>query len=121
MDRSKIAEQTAEFASLMQRAQELAQRSSASALAKATGNEFSVLDSGTVAQAYARVGMKLAQNPFALAQFQIDLWSNSAKAWAGAWTGEGEDSKDHQQPLIAHLQRDQALAQSQRQNLAPAC
>lgn len=94
MDRSKIAEQTAEFASLMQRAQELAQRSSASALAKATGNEFSVLDSGTVAQAYARVGMKLAQNPFALAQFQIDLWSNSAKAWAGAWTGEGEDSKD---------------------------
>lgn len=46
MDRSKIAEQTAEFASLMQRAQELAQRSSASALAKATGNEFSVLDRG---------------------------------------------------------------------------
>ena len=94
MDRSKIAEQTAEFASLMQRAQELAQRSSASALAKATGNEFSVLDSGTVAQAYARAGMKLAQNPFALAQFQIDLWADSAKAWAGAWTGEGEDSKD---------------------------
>ncbi len=29
--------------------------------------------------------------------------------------------QDHQQPLIAHLQRDQALAQSQRQNLAPAC
>ncbi|WP_255006088.1 hypothetical protein [Roseovarius sp. M141] len=94
MDQSEIAEQTAEFASLMQRAQGLAQRSSASALAKATGRDFTVLDSGTVAQAYARAGMKLAQNPFALAQFQVDLWADSAKAWAGAWVGEGHDSKD---------------------------
>ncbi len=94
MDQNENDEHSAEFANQIQRVQGLVQDSTANAMAKATGKEFSVLDSGTVAQAYARAGMKLAQNPFALAQFQIDLWSNSAKAWAGAWAGEGEDSKD---------------------------
>ena len=37
MEQTKIAEQTTEFVDLMQRAQNLAQRSSANAMAKATG------------------------------------------------------------------------------------
>ncbi|WP_185968573.1 alpha/beta hydrolase [Paracoccus sp. M683] len=94
MDQTRIAEQTSEFAQLMQRAQNLAQRSGAAAMAKATGREFSVLDAGTVAQAYARAGVQLAGDPFALARFQMDLWADSAQAWIGAWSGQGEGSKD---------------------------
>ena len=37
MEQTKIAEQTTEFVDLMQRAQSLVQRSSANAMAKATG------------------------------------------------------------------------------------
>ena len=94
MEQTKIAEQTTEFVDLMQRAQSLVQRSSANAMAKATGKEFSVLDAGTIAQAYARAGMQLAADPFALAQFQMGLWSDSAKAWLKAWSSSGEDSGD---------------------------
>ena len=94
MEQTKIAEQTTEFVDLMQRAQNLAQRSSANAMAKATGQEFSVLDAGTIAQAYARAGMQLASDPFALAQFQMGLWSDGAKAWLKAWSNSGEDSGD---------------------------
>ena len=94
MEQTKIAEQTTEFVDLMQRAQNLAQRSSANAMAKATGQEFSVLDAGTIAQAYARAGMQLASDPFALAQFEMGLWSDGAKAWLKAWSNSGEDSGD---------------------------
>ena len=94
MEQTKIAEQTTEFVDLMQRAQNLAQRSSANAMAKATGQEFSVLDAGTIAQAYTRAGMQLASDPFAMAQFQMGLWSDSAKAWLKAWSNGGEDSGD---------------------------
>lgn len=94
MDQTRIAEQTTEFVDLMQRAQNLAQRSGANAVAKATGQEFSVLDAGTIAQAYARAGMQLASDPFALTRFQMGLWSDSAKAWLNAWSNGAEDSGD---------------------------
>ena len=94
MEQTRIAEQTTEFVDLMQRAQSLAQRSSANAMAKATGQEFSVLDAGTIAQAYTRAGMQLASDPFAMAQFQLGLWSDSAKAWLKAWSNGDEASGD---------------------------
>lgn len=94
MDQTQIAEQTAEFVDLMTRAQTLAQRSAANAVAKATGQEFSVLDAGTIAQAYARSGMQLARDPYALAKFQMDLMVESTQAWLKAWSTDGEDSKD---------------------------
>ena len=94
MNQTTIAEQTTEFVDLMQRAQNLAQRSSANAVAKATGQEFSVLDAGTIAQAYARAGMQLASDPAALMQFQMSLWSDSTKAWLKAWSSGDDDSAD---------------------------
>ena len=87
MDQNQIAEQTTEFVDLMQRAQGLASRASANAAAKASGQEFSVLDAGTIAQAYARAGMQLARDPFALTRFQMGLMSDATKAWLNAWTG----------------------------------
>ena len=87
MDQNQIAEQTTEFVDLMQRAQGLATRASANAAAKASGQEFSVLDAGTIAQAYARAGMQLARDPFALTRFQMGLMSDATKAWLNAWSG----------------------------------
>ena len=94
MDQNQIAEQTTEFVDLMQRAQGLATRASANAAAKASGQEFSVLDAGTIAQAYARAGMQIASDPFALSRFQMQVMTDSAKAWMRAWTGGGAESGD---------------------------
>ncbi|MFD1796549.1 class I poly(R)-hydroxyalkanoic acid synthase [Paracoccus aurantiacus] len=87
MDQSTIAEQTTEFVELLQRAQALAQRAGANAAAKASGKEFSVLDAGTIAQAYARAGMQLAADPFAISRFQVSLMTDTTKAWMKAWSG----------------------------------
>ncbi|MDP5307268.1 class I poly(R)-hydroxyalkanoic acid synthase [Paracoccus spongiarum] len=94
MDQTKISEQTAEFVDLIERARELTVRSQATAVAKATGQDFSVVDAKTVASAYARAGLELAGNPWAMMDFQMSLWKDSARAWASAWNGKGEDSKD---------------------------
>ncbi|NHF74313.1 PHA/PHB synthase family protein [Paracoccus xiamenensis] len=94
MDQSRIAAQTSEFAGLMQRAQSLAQRAGANAAAKASGQEFSVLDAGTIAQAYARAGMQLATDPFALSRFQMQVMTDTTKAWMNAWTGGASEKGD---------------------------
>ena len=94
MDQNQIAEQTTEFVDLMQRAQGLAKRAGANAAAKASGQEFSVLDAGTIAQAYARAGMQLATDPFALQRFQMQVMTDSARAWMRAWTGGGSENGD---------------------------
>lgn len=94
MDQSGIAEQTSEFVGLMQRAQDLAKRSQAKAVAKATGQDFSVVDAMTIANAYGQAAMHLAKDPWALAQFQVGLWTDASRAWFEAWSGPGEESKD---------------------------
>lgn len=94
MDQTKIADQTAEFVELIDRARDLTVRRQANAVAKATGQEFSVVDAKTVANAYARVGLEMASNPWAMMEFQISLWKDSTRAWTDAWSGKGEDSTD---------------------------
>ncbi|MBU3029904.1 class I poly(R)-hydroxyalkanoic acid synthase [Paracoccus marinaquae] len=94
MDQTTIAEQTTEFVNLMDRARELGRRRQATAVAKASGKDFSIVDAKTVANAYARAGVELARNPWAMLEFQMDLWKDSSRAWLGAWSGKGEDSKD---------------------------
>ncbi|MDP5309176.1 class I poly(R)-hydroxyalkanoic acid synthase [Paracoccus spongiarum] len=94
MDQTQIVDQTAEFVDLIERARELTVRSQANAMAKASGQDFSVVDARSVASAYARAGLELTRNPWAMLDFQMNLWKDSAQAWAGAWTGKGEDSKD---------------------------
>ena len=57
MGQPAIADQTAEFMELLQKAGELGRRRQGNAIAKATGQDFSVVDAATVARAYARAGM----------------------------------------------------------------
>ena len=64
------------------------------AVAKALGKDFSVVDSATVVRAYARAGMELARDPWAMLDFQMNLWKDGTRAWAAAWQGRGADSKD---------------------------
>lgn len=94
MDQKALAEQTAEFTNLMHRAQTVAQKAGVNAASKASGQEFSVLDAGTVAQAYARAGMALAHDPYALMRFQMETWTDGTQAWLNAWSGEATGSKD---------------------------
>ncbi len=94
MGQPAIADQTAEFMELLQKAGELGRRRQGNAIAKATGQDFSVVDAATVARAYARAGMELSRDPWAMLDFQMTVWKDGARAWAEAWQGRGADSKD---------------------------
>ncbi|GAU86768.1 alpha/beta hydrolase [Bosea sp. BIWAKO-01] len=89
-----MADQTAEFVGLMQRALDLSLWSHAKAVAQAAGQDFSVVDAKTVANAYTQVALQLLKDPWALAEFQINLWRDASSAWLEAWSGPGEDSSD---------------------------
>lgn len=94
MDHTALAEQTEEFLDLVGRAQRLTLRGQRKAVEKATGSEFSIVDAKTVGSAYADAMTQFAKDPMALLQFQVDLWTELSKAWWGAWTSDGEASKD---------------------------
>lgn len=94
MEQTTLADQTAEFMELMRKAGDLGLRGQGNAVAKALGKDFSVVDSATVVRAYARAGMELARDPWAMLDFQMNLWKDGTRAWAAAWQGRGADSKD---------------------------
>lgn len=94
MEQTTLADQTAEFMELMRKAGDLGLRGQGNAVAKALGKDLSVVDSATVVRAYARAGMELARDPWAMLDFQMNLWKDGTRAWAAAWQGRGADSKD---------------------------
>ena len=94
MEQTTIADQTAEFMALMQKAWNLGLRGQGNAVARAMGKDFSAVDFATVAKAYARAGMELASDPWAMLDFQMNLWKDGTRAWTAAWQGQGADSKD---------------------------
>ena len=87
--------QITRFWSLMQRAQQLGASAQATAVAKATGQDFSIVDASSLGTAYAHALAELAQRPLDLLAYQQDLWHGVASAWMNAWSGgEGARSKD---------------------------
>ena len=94
MDTERIKAQGAEWLDLVTRTQAIARQSQQQALAKATGNEFSVVDLKTVLEAYLKSWPELMQNPIQATEYVQRFWLDWAKAWHDAWTGPGSGSKD---------------------------
>lgn len=88
MDLQKLQDQTREWAELMARTQAVMQRGSQTATAKATGEEFSIVDFKSVAEAYLKALPELMQDPLKAAEYMQDYWMDWMKAWQNAWTGK---------------------------------
>ncbi|MFO1106129.1 MAG: class I poly(R)-hydroxyalkanoic acid synthase [Amaricoccus sp.] len=80
--------------SLTQRAQKIGTELGAATAAKATGQDFSIVDAQSVGKAYLHALQELAQRPWQVAAYQQSLWFDVARAWADAWKGPGESSGD---------------------------
>ena len=81
------AAQTIQFWELLQRAQKLALSTQSTVLAKASGQEFSIVDANATGAACMKAFAELAQHPIQLAAFQQAAWLNVTKAWIDTWTG----------------------------------
>jgi polyhydroxyalkanoate synthase len=81
------AAQTMKFWELLQRAQKLALSTQSTVLAKASGQEFSIVDANATGAACMKAIAELAQHPMELAAFQQAAWLSLTKAWVDAWTG----------------------------------
>ena len=86
----KTTSQIERFWELMQRAQQLGVTTQSNAVAKASGQEFSVVDAATVGNAYIHALTDLMQRPLDLVTYQQELWRDVTRAWVNAWNG-GED------------------------------
>ncbi len=80
--------------SLTQRAQRIGAQLGATTAAKASGQEFSIVDATSVGGAYLRAMQELANRPWQVAAYQQELWFDVAKAWSEAFKGEGAESAD---------------------------
>ena len=86
---SEFARQSAEFVDLMTRLQAVLARAQQTASAKVTGEDFSIVDIRSVAEAYLRALPTFFERPFEAIEQAQHFWLDWAKAWQAAWTGEG--------------------------------
>ncbi|SFT90366.1 PHA/PHB synthase family protein [Sedimentitalea nanhaiensis] len=89
-----LNERLLEYWSLMQRAQGLFSRAATSTAAKVSGGDFSIVDSTSVAAAYAKVGMAMATRPADLMALQQSAFGKMANIWMAGWTGTASKIKD---------------------------
>ncbi len=89
MDPAELARQGGEFIELMTRLQTVLQRAQQAASAKATGEDFSIVDFRSVSEAYLRALPAFLERPFEAMEHAQKFWLDWAKAWHAAWSGEG--------------------------------
>ncbi|SNT40084.1 PHA/PHB synthase family protein [Tropicimonas sediminicola] len=94
MDSARLSAQTQEWLDLMARLQAVTQRSQEQAVAKAVGNEFSVVDSRSVMEAYLRSFNEMLQNPVETVGYAQRMWMDWAQAWQNAWTPGTDAPRD---------------------------
>ncbi|KAB2881734.1 MAG: class I poly(R)-hydroxyalkanoic acid synthase [Albidovulum sp.] len=94
MDMDTVGSRLKEWADLMARAQAVLAQSQAAAAAKATGDEFSIVDANTVLSAYLKIWSEVMSDPIAVTEFAQNAWMDWAKAWRDAWAGEGQGAAD---------------------------
>lgn len=94
VDAAELARQGSEFVELMARLQAVLQRAQQTASAKVTGQDFSIVDFRSVAEAYLRALPAFLDRSFEVIEQAQKLWLDWAKAWYGAWTGEGAQVAD---------------------------
>ena len=90
----QFSEQMCEYWNLMQRAQQLFLRAATTSVSKATGSEFSVIDSASVMEAYTKVGMAMAARPVDFLSIQQSAFKKMAGIWMSGWTGRDKDVSD---------------------------
>lgn len=76
---------------LTQRAMTVGQKMQAKSLATASGSEFSLMDSQTLATAYAKTWLDLMSKPPELLQAQIEAGTAMTRLWE-AFHGDGEET-----------------------------
>ena len=89
-----FAEQSTEFMALMGRLQAVALRAQETAKAKASGEDFSIVDFRSVAEAYLRSLPAFFERPLASFESMQRFWLDWAQAWQDAWSGEGGKVSD---------------------------
>ncbi|WP_116134047.1 alpha/beta hydrolase [Tropicimonas sp. IMCC34043] len=94
MDTEKLGAQSAAWIELVARTQEVARRSQEQAMAKATGDEFSVVDVKSVLDAYLKALPRFIGDPAKSMEYMQRLWLDWAGAWQKAWLDESPATKD---------------------------
>ncbi|WP_413874490.1 PHA/PHB synthase family protein [Albidovulum sp.] len=89
MDMEMAGNRLGEWAELMARAQAALAQAQAAGAAKATGEEFSIVDANTITGAYMKAWAELMSDPIAVTEFAQSAWADWARAWRDAWLGEG--------------------------------
>lgn len=84
----KTVTQIERFWGLMQRAQKLGLTARSAAAAKATGQDFSIVDVSSVSQAYLHALSEIARRPWEFASFQQEMWLDVMKALQNAWSSD---------------------------------
>lgn len=69
-------------------------KAQATAAAKASGADFSVVDLQTVGTAYLRSALELSQNPTEILRKYQEAWIGATQAWADAWMGKSSETND---------------------------
>jgi len=94
MDAEKSAAQITEFLELLQRTQKLATVVQTKTVENAGGDDFSMLDPGSIGAAYLRVLTEMAKQPYAITAFAQDIWFGAAQAWLHSWSSDGTGVAD---------------------------
>jgi len=90
----QLPERLTEYWEIMQRAQKLFMRAAKNSATKASGGDFSIVDSSSVMQAFTKVGMEMAARPADLFAMQQSAFSRMADFWMSSWSGEDTKVKD---------------------------
>ena len=94
MDVDTLGSRLKEWSDLMARTQAVLAQSQVAAAAKATGDEFSIVDANSVMSAYLKIWSEVMSDPIAVTEFAQNAWMDWAKAWRDAWAGEGQGAAD---------------------------
>jgi polyhydroxyalkanoate synthase len=89
-----LVAQSAEFMGLLMRLQAVGLRTQQTAQAKASGEDFSIVDLSSVTEAYLRALPALFERPLAPLEHVQRFWMDWAQVWQDAWRGEGAKVAD---------------------------
>ena len=89
-----LVAQSAEFMGLLMRLQAVGLRTQQTVQAKASGEDFSIVDLSSVTEAYLRALPALFERPLAPLEHVQRFWMDWAQVWQDAWRGEGAKVAD---------------------------
>ncbi len=90
MELEQFQKQAEDWADLLMRTQTVMQRAGQLAADKASGDEYSIVDFGSILGAYAGMLPHLLADPMRMSQCVQAYWMD----WANAWTMDGPGTKD---------------------------